>query len=118
MRATIIAGLVAVGLVGPAFGYEQKTAVNGDQIRAVPVSQAGVNFGDRGQVDGLYARLKRAADLACTTESADRHQARPDRACVDQALAEAVRHTDKPQLTAAYQADATAQNRAFAGNDQ
>lgn len=118
MQAVIVGCLLAAALVGPAFAYDQNTAANGDQIRRVAVSKTGVNFGDRRQVDGLYARLKRAADQACSVESADRHLARPDQACVDRALAEAVRRTDKPLLTAAYQADATIANRAFAGNDQ
>lgn len=118
MRALIAAGLIAAGLAGPAFAYEQKHTTDGDQVRAVAVSKAGVDFADGRKVGRLYARLKRAADVACSTESADRHLARPDQACVAQALGQAVRQTDKPLLTAAYQADATASGRAFAGNDQ
>jgi UrcA family protein len=118
MRTFKMGALLAIGMVGPAFAYQQTTAANGDQIRVAAVSRTGVDFGDRRQVDGLYARLRRAADKVCSTDSADHHLARPDQACVDQALAEAVRHTNKPLLTAAYEADATVANRAFAGNDQ
>ncbi|MGZ3275242.1 MAG: UrcA family protein [Phenylobacterium sp.] len=118
MRAIIISGLLAAGLAGPAFAYDQKNSPEGDQVRVVAVSKAGVDFADGQKVGRLYARLKRAANLACSTESADHHLARPDQACVSQALAQAVRGADKPLLTAAYQADATAGERAFAGNDQ
>jgi UrcA family protein len=118
MRTICMVGLIAVGVAGPAFAYEQKTTSDGDQVRAVAVSRSGVDFADQRNVGALYARLKRAARQACSTESADRHLARPDQACVDQALAGAVRRTDKPLLTAAYQADAAAADRAFAGNDQ
>jgi UrcA family protein len=118
MRTISVVGLLAVGLTGPAFAYEQKTTADGDQVRVVAVSKRHVDFADQRNVGALYARLKRAADQACSVESADRHLARPDQACVDQALAEAVRRTDKPLLTAAYQADATASGRALAGNDQ
>jgi UrcA family protein len=114
----MIGGLAAAALVGPAVAMEQNTTANGDQVRVVAVTKTGVDFSDRRQVDGLYARLKRAADKACSMESADRHLARPDQACVEQALAQAVRRADKPLLTAAFQTDATVSNRAFAGNEQ
>lgn len=122
MRAILIAALTASALAAPAFAppafaYEQTHTRDGDQVRAVAVSKAGVDFADARKVGALYARLKRAADLACSTESADRHLAQPDRACVAQALAQAVREADKPLLTAAYQADA-ASVRALAGADQ
>jgi UrcA family protein len=110
--------LTAAGAVAPAFAYDQTTNANGDQIRLVAVSKTGVDFADQGQVGRLYVRLKRAADQACSTESADRHLARPDQACVAAALAQAVRGADQPLLTAAYQADSTAAGRALAGNDQ
>jgi UrcA family protein len=118
MRAILVAGLIAAGLAAPAFAYEQKSTPDGDQVRAVAVSKAGVDFADSRKVGQLYARLKRAADVACSTESADRHLARPDQACVARALAQTVRSVDQPMLTAAYQADATAGDRALAGNDQ
>jgi UrcA family protein len=118
MRTLIIASLLAAGLAGQAFAYDQTTTAGGDQVRAVAVSKAGVDFSDRRQVGGLYARLKRAADKACSVESADRHAAAPDAACVDQALAGAVRAADKPLLTALYEADPSVSNRALAGNDQ
>jgi UrcA family protein len=118
MRSMIIAGLLAAGIAAPTFAYDQTTNANGDQVRVVPVSRTGVDFADQGQVGRLYAKLKRAADQACSTESADRHLARPDRACVAAALDQAVRGAGQPLLTATYQADSTAADRALAGNDQ
>jgi UrcA family protein len=118
MRTLIVGALVAAGLAGPAFAYEQNIASNADQVRVVTVSKAGVDFSNPRSVGVLYARLKHAALKACSPDSADHLLALPEQACVDQALARVVRHADKPLLTAAYQADATAQSRALAGNDQ
>ena len=118
MRAILVAGLVVAGLAAPALAYEQKSTPDGDQVRVVAVSKSGVDFADGRKVGQLYLKLKRAADVACSTESADPHLARPDQACVAHALAQAVHSVDKPLLTAAYQADAAASDRALAGNDQ
>ena len=88
------------------------------QVRAVTVSKKGVDFADAAQVNRLYARLKRAANTACSIESADPKYARPNAQCVAEALAAAVNGAGKPLLTAAYQGDAAVANRALAGNDQ
>jgi UrcA family protein len=116
MRILVIAGLVAAGLAGPALA--QTVAGDGDQVRTVTVAQTGVDYSNPRSVGVLYDRLKHAALKACSADSADHLLALPDPACVERALDQVVRHADKPLLTAAYQADARAQNRALAGNDQ
>ena len=79
MRAIVISGLIAAGLASPAFAYEQKHSPDGDQVRVVAVSKAGVDFADQQKVGRLYARLKRAANLACSAESASPQSPVPTR---------------------------------------
>jgi UrcA family protein len=116
MRNTLMIALSMAALTAPA--PAMAAAADGDQVRTVTVSKKGVDLADAGQARKLYARLKRAANAACSIESADPTYARPDAHCVAEALGRAVRSADKPLLTAAYQSDAASSNHALAGNDQ
>ena len=102
------AAVAAALLAGPALA----------ETTQVLVRTAHVNFNDPAQVRDVYARINKAARDACTTPSDNKYVAQPDRDCMARAVADAVRATDKPLLTAAYNSNPDSANRALAGNDQ
>ena len=102
------AAAVAALLAGPALA----------ETTQVLVRTNAVDFNNRAQVQDVYARINDAARQACTTPSDNKYVATPDRECVARAVADAVRATNKPTLTAAYESNTDRANRALAGNDQ
>ena len=102
------AAVAAALLAGPALA----------ETTQVLVRTAHVDFNNPAQVHDVYARINKAARDACTTPSDNKYVRETDRDCVTRAVADAVRATDKPQLTAAYNANPDSANRALAGNDQ
>jgi len=70
------------------------------ETQAVKVDAGRTDFADRAQVRQLYARLTTAALRVCQTEDDKLYGAKPDKACVDATVAEAVKHVDQPRLTA------------------
>ena len=106
-KILIAAAAVATLFAGSAMA-ETKTA-------AVPTGN--VNFNSRSDVNALFTRVELAAQTVCRTDSKNKYVAQPDRACVDQAVAQAVQSANRPTLTAAYQARGGAAS-AMATNDQ
>ncbi len=102
------AAVAAALLAGPALA----------ETTQVLVRTHHVNFNDPAQVREVYARINKAAQDACSTPSDNKYVAQPDRDCMARAVADAVRATDKPLLTAAYNSNPESANRALAGNDQ
>jgi UrcA family protein len=91
-----------------------------DQPQTATLDAGRVNYNDRAQVQTLYERINAAARDACSLRSADPLQAIPDRSCMDRAVAEAVRHINRPVLTAAFEGSPVAGRApsALAINDQ
>ena len=106
-KILIAAAAVATLFAGSAMA-ETKTA-------AVPTGN--VNFNSRSDVNALFTRVELAAQTVCRTDSKNKYVAQPDRACVDQAVAQAVQSANRPTLTAAYQARGAGMS-AMATNDQ
>ena len=107
-KMMLTAAVAAALLAGPALA----------QTSQVMVRTHHVNFNDPAQVRDVYARINQAAREACTTPSDNKYVAQPERECVARAVADAVRSTDKPLLTAAFNSNPDRANRALAGNDQ
>jgi UrcA family protein len=108
MTKLMFAAAAAALLAGPALA----------ETTQIQVRITNVDFNNRAQVQDVYARINEAARQACTTPSDNKYVAAPDRECMARAVAEAVRATNKPLLTAAYDSSANRANRALAGNDQ
>ncbi len=93
-----------------------------DEVHTAVVKTTGVDFNNRTQADRVYARIAATARDVCTMNSSNPTFARPEAACVDQAIAQAVRNVNRPLVTAAYERNAvdavTTPVRALAGNDQ
>ncbi len=87
------------------------------ETRSAAVPTGNVNFNSRADVNALFTRVELAAQNVCRTDSKNRYVAQPDRACVEQAVAEAVQSANRPTLTAAYQARGAGMS-AMATNDQ
>jgi UrcA family protein len=102
------AAAVAALLGGQAFAADASTSV--------AVNTQGVNYNDRAAVQQLYTRINVAAVKACETPSQNRYIRQADQSCVDKAVADAVRKTDRPLLTAAYQGAVS--SNAMATNEQ
>jgi UrcA family protein len=115
MKVILIAAVGAV-LAGPAMAYELKTQADGDQVRVVKLATDRVDFNDRAAVKAFYAKVKAAANEACARPSTSASISRPDQDCVADAVRQAVRAADRPQLTAAYTNDRGV-GVAFAGQD-
>jgi UrcA family protein len=90
MRKLVLAATTALLLAGPAFA----------EVSSVRVSTATTNFGDPAQVQRLYQKLNAAAERVCATPTDLRFTVRPDRTCVEQTVAAAVRTANQPLLTA------------------
>jgi UrcA family protein len=73
------------------------------------VVTTGVDFRDQAAVRAFYARLETAAERVCDSNSANPRIAQRDRACVNKAVAQAVRAADRPLLTALYDTSGEAQ---------
>ena len=108
MSKIVLAAVAAAVLAGPAFAETESTLVRTSRV----------DFSDRAQVQKVYDRVVAAANRVCTTPSDNKYVARPDRECVDRAVAQAIAQTNKPLLTQAYNAAGEPSNRALAGNDQ
>lgn len=90
MRQLLLTVAAAAALGGPALA----------ESHSVKIQTARVDFADRAQVKRLYTRLTAAAIRVCSTPTDELYGVRPDQACVDQAVAKAVRSIDQPRLTA------------------
>ena len=90
MRKLVLAAAAGLLLVGPAMA----------EVESVRVVTASTDFSDPAQVQKLYLRLTAAAERVCTTPTDLRFTVRPDRTCVEQTVAAAVKAADKPLLTA------------------
>jgi UrcA family protein len=106
MYKIMLAASAVALLAGPALA----------ETKSAAVSTRNVDFANRAQVNTLYARVELAAQSVCRYDSKNKYVAAPDRACVDAAVAQAVRSANRPMLTAAYQARGAAS--AMATNDQ
>ena len=90
--AALIAGCIAL----PALADDASVAPQ------AAVTTAGVDFRDPVAVRAFYGRLAMAAERVCDSNSANSRVQQLDRACVQKAVAEAVRSADRPMLTALY----------------
>jgi UrcA family protein len=95
MRKLLLTAVAAAALGGPALA----------ETHSVKLQTASVDFADRAQVKRLYTRLTAAAIRVCSTPTDELYGVRPDRACVDKAVANAVSHIDQPRLTAMLQSN-------------
>ena len=107
-KILLAAAAVATLMAGQALA-ETKTA---------EVPTANVNFNSRADVNSLFTRVELAAQSVCRTDSKNKYVAQPDRACVEQAVAQAVQSANRPMLTAAYQARTANGASAMATNEQ
>jgi UrcA family protein len=109
MSKIALAALAVAMLAGPALAQETQSAL---------VRTGRVDFNDPAQVQQVYQRVEAAARQVCTLTSDNRYVAVTDRECMRKAIADAIAQTNRPLLTAAYDASARSTNRALAGNDQ
>jgi UrcA family protein len=70
------------------------------QPAQVHVSAKHVDFSNARETRGFYARLNAAAHRVCTSEVSDPMTAMADAACEREAVTDAVRQIDAPQLSA------------------
>ncbi len=87
------------------------------ETKSAAVPTANVNFASRADMDVLVTKVEMAAQSVCSYNSKNKYVAQPDRACVEQAVAQAVASANRPTLTAAYQARGGAAS-AMATNEQ
>ncbi len=113
MTKLLLAASAALLIAAPALA--ETRPVEDAPMQAV--STRGVDFASRDQVKHFYARLRGAAQAVCDSGSANPSFSQADAGCVSRVMAQAVKATDKPVLTALYQSRQDS-NRAFAGNDQ
>lgn len=90
MRKLVLAATAALLLAGPAFA----------EVNSVRISTATTNFADPAQVQQLYKKLTAAAERVCATPTDLRFTVRPDRTCVEETVAAAVKAANQPLLTA------------------
>lgn len=108
MTKLILAASAAILIAGPAFAETARVA---QDAPTQVVSTQGVDFMHRAEVKRFYAKLRGATQAVCNSGSA------VDASCQREVMAEAIKTTNKPLLTALYDAHGDS-NRAFAGNDQ
>ena len=70
------------------------------QPAQVSVSAKHVDFNNAREARGFYARLSAAAHQVCTSEVSDPMTAMADAACEREAVSDAVKQVDAPQLSA------------------
>jgi UrcA family protein len=109
----LLAAAAAVLIAGPALAAETQA-----DAPAKAVSVRGVDFSNPAQVREFYVRLHAAAQAVCDPGSSMPRAFAVDAQCMRRVMADAVKATDKPVLTALYDSSPDASNRAFAGNDQ
>jgi UrcA family protein len=113
MSKLFLAASAAILIATPAFAETRAV----EDAPAQAVSTKGVDFASRDQVKHFYAKLRGAAAAVCDSGSVNPRFSATDAACEREVMAQAVKVTNKPVLTALYNAQGDA-NRAFAGNDQ
>jgi UrcA family protein len=107
MSRILLAAVAAIAVAGPAAAYQLKHDASGDAVRVVALPAGHVDFNDPAQAKAFYAQVKRAADEACLAPSTSGQIMRPDPICSAQAVSQAVRNTNRPLLTAAYDSDSS-----------
>ena len=94
--------LCAIAIAGALFAGN--VAAQGHDVTVtIHVSNQGLDLRDPAGAQAFYARLKHAADVACT--HGNRVDLKPSGdpvACYEKALAEAIRSVDLPLVTQAY----------------
>ena len=114
MTKLLLAASAAILIATPALAGG---IVSNDDIPRQAVSARNVDFANPAQVKHFYAKLRGAAVAVCESNAVvSSPAAQLDRACIGQAMSQAVKTLDKPVLTAMYD-NAQTSNRAFAGND-
>jgi UrcA family protein len=78
--------------------------VQTDPADSITVKYADLDLSKPAGAETLYLRIKRAARMVCShnVESWDARRLTHERECVDDAIANAVKHVNKPTLTAMY----------------
>jgi UrcA family protein len=105
---TVVAACVA--LSGPVQAESQEVTVK------IPVSTAGFDLNQPARARELYSRLRQAARTAC--RDGDRVGLEPVKhftGCYEQALGEAIRVANQPQLTLVYLETHTSEDAATRG---
>ena len=102
MRKILLTAAAMAALAGPALAGAAPADSN-----SVRIKTASVDFADRTQVKRLYTHLTAAAVRVCSSATEELYGVRPDQACVDQAIDNAVRRIDRAQLTAMLPASRT-----------
>ena len=96
-RSILIAAAFSItALVAGAAHADDRARI--DQERAV--STAKTDFNTPSQVKMLYKRIATAAEAVCHSEISDPITANEDAACARQAVSDAVREINAPQLSA------------------
>lgn len=96
-RSILIAAAFSItALVAGAAHADDRARVEQERT----VSAAKTDFNNPGQVKMLYKRITAAAEAVCHSELSDPITANEDAACGRQAVSEAVREINAPQLSA------------------
>jgi len=96
-RMRIRIALVSAALLGAAgFAAAASAETVSDQR---PVYSRDIDFNKPSQVRTLYHRLQQVAHDVCQSDDSDPMTREADRACEAQAVSDAVRDIDQPQLT-------------------
>ena len=94
IRSFVTAAALSLAVIGSsAFAAPALQVDADDQARQELVSSSGVDFNDPQQVAAFYSKLRAAAARVCAQESLS---------CRSRALADAVRQTDRQELTSLY----------------
>jgi UrcA family protein len=114
MTKLLLAASAAIMIASPALAAN---VVLADDVPRQAVSTRDVDFANPAQAKHFYAKLSGAAVAVCDSNAIKSRPVQLDRACIDQAMSQAVKTLGQPVLTAMYD-HAQTSNRAFAGNDQ
>jgi len=94
LRSLLTASVIAFAAFSAAGAYAQ------DDHR-IAISTGDVDFNNTSDVKALYSRIRTAADVVCTTQGpVDMATAKYEKACVNDAVRDAVDQVNQPQLTA------------------
>ena len=92
-RKILFASVIAAAAFGAAAAHAQDD-------HHTSVSTRDVDFNRPSDVHGLYNRIRVAADEVCTSQGpVDLNTAKAEKACMDEAVNDAVSSVNQPQLT-------------------
>jgi len=94
IAAALSFAVLAAGAANAQAGTQER------QPAQVSVSAKHVDFNNAREARGFYARLSAAAHQVCTSEVSDPMTAMADAACEREAVSDAVKQVDAPQLSA------------------